>query len=68
MIKVKKTTKLSKMMAAYCDRAGKDLKEVRFMYDGNKIQPSDTVGDLDIDDDDEEVQIDVASEAVGGGL
>lgn len=27
-----RTTKLSKMMSAYCDRAGKDAKDVRFMF------------------------------------
>lgn len=32
MQRVKRTTKLSKMMNAYCDRAGKSLNEVRFMY------------------------------------
>ncbi|KAI5478595.1 small ubiquitin-related modifier [Pseudohyphozyma bogoriensis] len=66
MIKVKKTTKLSKMMSAYCDRAGKQLNEVRFMFDGQKILGSQTVGDLDIDDDEDEVMIEVTSEAVGG--
>ncbi|SCZ96758.1 BZ3500_MvSof-1268-A1-R1_Chr4-1g06691 [Microbotryum saponariae] len=55
MIKVKKTTKLQKMMAAYCERAGKSLSELR----GDQ-----TVASLDIDDEDE-VLIEVASEAVG---
>lgn len=27
-----RTTKLSKMMAAYCERAGKNQSEVRFMF------------------------------------
>ncbi|ORY88209.1 ubiquitin-2 like Rad60 SUMO-like-domain-containing protein [Leucosporidium creatinivorum] len=66
LIKVKKTTKLSKMMSAYCERAGKSLGEVRFMFDGERLRPEQTVGELDIDDDDDEVLIEVASEAVGG--
>ncbi|GAA5886304.1 hypothetical protein JCM6882_001597 [Rhodosporidiobolus microsporus] len=69
VIKVKKTTKLSKMMTAYCERAGKTQGEVRFMYDGSKLQGHMTVSDLDIDEDEgEEVQIDVTQEAVGGSL
>lgn len=27
-----RTTKLSKMMSAYCERAGKNAKDVRFMF------------------------------------
>ncbi|BGP57689.1 hypothetical protein JCM8202_005472 [Rhodotorula sphaerocarpa] len=68
VIKVKRTTKLSKMMNAYCDRAGKSLSEVRFMYEGTRLQPDQLVSDLDIEDleADDEVVIDVAQEAVGG--
>ncbi|BGP42881.1 SUMO protein smt3 [Rhodotorula kratochvilovae] len=70
VIKVKKTTKLSKMMNAYCQRAGKSLSEVRFMYEGQRLRPEDQVDSLDIDDieEDDEVVIDVAQEAVGGSL
>ncbi|POY75873.1 hypothetical protein BMF94_0955 [Rhodotorula taiwanensis] len=70
VIKVKRTTKLSKMMQAYCDRAGKSMGEIRFMHDGNKLVPEATVNDLDLDDVDEgeEVIIDVAQEAIGGCL
>ncbi|KAK4057390.1 SUMO protein smt3 [Microbotryomycetes sp. JL221] len=66
LIKVKKTTKLSKMMNAYCERAGKALTEIRFLFDGHKLSGSQTVADLDIDEDDDEIVIDVVSEAVGG--
>ncbi|GAA6036341.1 hypothetical protein JCM8097_001675 [Rhodosporidiobolus ruineniae] len=64
VIKVKKTTKLSKMMSAYCDRAGKQPNEVRFMYDGNRLQGHQLVEDLELDEDETEVVIDVAQEAV----
>ncbi|GAA5939133.1 SUMO family protein SMT3 [Sporobolomyces koalae] len=66
VIKVKKTTRLEKMMNAYCQRAGKDMSEVRFMVDGVKLTKEQLVSDLDIDEDDEEITIDVAQEAVGG--
>ncbi|GAA5907012.1 hypothetical protein JCM8208_004487 [Rhodotorula glutinis] len=70
VIKVKKTTKLSKMMNAYCQRAGKALNEVRFMYEGQRLNGESLVESLDIDDidEDDEVVIDVAQEAVGGSL
>lgn len=54
------------MMNAYCERAGKQLAEVRFMFDGTKVLGHQTIADLDVDDDDEEVMIEVTSEAVGG--
>ncbi|GAA5992159.1 hypothetical protein JCM10908_001795 [Rhodotorula pacifica] len=66
VIKVKKSTKLAKMMNAYCDRAGKALNEVRFMYEGTRLKPEMFVHELDIDDveADEEIVIDVAQEAM----
>ncbi|GAA5912074.1 uncharacterized protein JCM6883_007101 [Sporobolomyces salmoneus] len=66
VIKVKKTTRLEKMMNAYCNRAGKDLSEVRFMVDGQVLTPNQLVSELDIDEDDDEIVIDVATQAVGG--
>ncbi|GAA5828343.1 hypothetical protein JCM5353_004800 [Sporobolomyces roseus] len=68
VIKVKKTTRLEKMMNAYCQRAGKDLSEVRFMVDGTKLTPNMLVSELDVDEDDDEITIDVAQEAVGGAF
>ncbi|GAA5929969.1 hypothetical protein JCM21900_004770 [Sporobolomyces salmonicolor] len=68
VIKVKKTTKLQKMMTAYCDRAGKSINEVRFMHDGAKLHAHQTVADLDLDEDEDEAVIDVAQEAVGGSF
>lgn len=40
--KIKRTTKLEKLMAAFCDRQGKSLSSVRFLFDGQRVQPSDT--------------------------
>ncbi|GAA5968437.1 hypothetical protein JCM11641_007637 [Rhodosporidiobolus odoratus] len=68
VIKVKKTTKFSKMMSAYCERAGKALTEVRFMHDGEKLMGHQTVSELELDEDETEAIIDVAQEAVGGSL
>ncbi|KAM0786931.1 hypothetical protein ACM66B_002353 [Microbotryomycetes sp. NB124-2] len=68
LIKVKKTTKLQKMMNAYCERVGKTLREIRFLFDGHKLQGEQTVADLDIDDEDDEVVIDVVQEAASSGV
>lgn len=46
--KIKRTTALSKLMNAFCDRQGKQLSSVRFLFDGARVQPSDSpesVGD-----------------------
>ncbi|KAK4052825.1 SUMO protein smt3 [Microbotryomycetes sp. JL201] len=66
LIKVKKSTKLQKMMNAYCERAGKTTADIRFMFDGHRLQGDQTVADLDIDEDDEEIMIDVVQQAIGG--
>lgn len=40
--KIKRTTKLEKLMNAFCDRQGKSLTAVRFLFDGQRVQPTDT--------------------------
>lgn len=40
--KIRRTTKLEKLMNAFCDRQGKQLNQVRFMFDGQRVQPNDT--------------------------
>lgn len=40
--KIKRTTALSKLMNAFCDRQGKNLSSVRFLFDGARVQPSDS--------------------------
>lgn len=54
--KVKTTTKLSKLMEAYCNRAGWPIKQCRFNFDGHIIMPDDTPDKLGMENDD---QIDV---------
>jgi hypothetical protein len=39
--KIKRSTPLKKLMDAFCDRQGKDPKSVRFLYDGDRVQPGD---------------------------
>jgi len=40
--KLKRTTRLEKMMTAFCQRQAKDAKTVRFMFDGVRILPEST--------------------------
>ena len=61
--KVKKTTQLGKLMNAYCSRVGKDMSTVRFLFDGERIQPEATPEQLDMEDEDE---IDAMVEQHGG--
>ena len=63
--KVKKTTKLSKMMDAFAKRRGVPSSSLRFQLDGERIKGDDTPKMLELEDND---QIDVMLEATGGKL
>jgi hypothetical protein len=39
VFKIKKQTPLRKLIEAYCQRQGVDQNSIRFLYDGNRIQP-----------------------------
>lgn len=40
--KIKRTTQLKKLMDAFCERQGKQLSTVRFLFDGTRVRPEDT--------------------------
>ena len=40
--KIKRTTALKKLMDAFCDRQGKMPSSVRFLFDGARVQPTDS--------------------------
>jgi hypothetical protein len=40
--KIKRSTKLDKLMRAFCERQGKDRGTVRFLFDGVKVNDGDT--------------------------
>jgi small ubiquitin-related modifier len=63
--KVKKTTKMKKIMDAYADKKGVSFQSLRFMKDGLRIKEDDTPKMLEMEDDD---QIDVRIETIGGGV
>ncbi|EXJ82056.1 hypothetical protein A1O1_08125 [Capronia coronata CBS 617.96] len=62
--KIKKTTKLEKLMKAFCERQGKDIRSARFLFEGQKVQPQDTPEVLEMQDGD---SIEVHQEQIGGG-
>jgi len=61
--KIKKNTKLRKLMDAYCKRQGLVNGSVRFSFDGNRVNPETTPDDIGIQSDD---IIDAMVEQTGG--
>ncbi|KAG0316353.1 hypothetical protein BG000_004883, partial [Podila horticola] len=50
--KIKRSTQLKKLMEAYCERQGKSVASVRFLYDGERIQATNTPNELEMEDGD----------------
>ena len=61
--KVKKETKLSRIMEAYANSKGVEVGSLRFTIDGERIQKDHTPKMLEMEDGD---QIDVSLDMVGG--
>mmetsp|Transcript_70036 Transcript_70036/g.97354 ORF Transcript_70036/g.97354 Transcript_70036/m.97354 type:complete len:96 (+) Transcript_70036:59-346(+) len=63
--KIKKSTKMSKVFETYASRKGVQSSSLRFLLDGERIEPYQTPQELDLDDQD---QIDCMLEQSGGVL
>ncbi|MCJ1407664.1 hypothetical protein MMC19_001735 [Ptychographa xylographoides] len=61
--KIKRTTALKKLMDAFCDRQGKAPNTVRFLFDGARVQQTDSPDSLDMQDGD---TLEVHQEQIGG--
>merc|ERR1711918_241721 len=61
--KCKQTTPLQKLMHAFCNRQGVSMQSVRFLFDGNRINETQTPQQLEMEDGD---VIDVMVEQQGG--
>ncbi|MCJ1259905.1 hypothetical protein MMC24_007744 [Lignoscripta atroalba] len=61
--KIKRTTALKKLMDAFCDRQGKTPASVRFLFDGARVNPTDSPDSLDMQDGD---TLEVHQEQIGG--
>lgn len=40
--KIKRSTRLDKLMKAFCERQGKEPSTVRFLFDGSRVREGDT--------------------------
>ncbi|KAI2629369.1 ubiquitin family protein [Xylaria nigripes] len=63
--KIKRSTKLEKLMTAFCERQGKNVESVRFLFEGQRVQKTDTPDSLEMTDGD---TLEVHQEQVGGCL
>mmetsp|Transcript_4029 Transcript_4029/g.18393 ORF Transcript_4029/g.18393 Transcript_4029/m.18393 type:complete len:93 (+) Transcript_4029:94-372(+) len=61
--KVRQTTKFEKIFTAFCSRKSLQPGAVRFLFDGQRINPTQTPQELDMEDGD---SIDAMMEQVGG--
>ncbi|KAK2163224.1 hypothetical protein NP493_1473g00055 [Ridgeia piscesae] len=61
--KIKKNTPLRKLMSAYCERTGVKMGSMRFRFDGQPINETDTPSQLEMEDGD---SIDVFQQQTGG--
>ncbi|CAD5125053.1 DgyrCDS13296 [Dimorphilus gyrociliatus] len=61
--KIKRNTPLRKLMNAYCERTGVRQPQVRFQFDGTRLNDTDTPIKLDLDDGD---AIEVFQNQTGG--
>ncbi|THH05316.1 hypothetical protein EW145_g4879 [Phellinidium pouzarii] len=50
--KIKRSTKLSKLQAAYASKVGKEVGTIRFLFDGSRINEDDTPASLDMEEND----------------
>lgn len=61
--KIKRSTRLEKLMRAFCDRSGKAFENSRFTFDGERVKSDMTPNDLDMEDGD---ALEVFQEQIGG--
>uniref|UniRef100_A0A7N9AYD4 Small ubiquitin-related modifier n=1 Tax=Mastacembelus armatus TaxID=205130 RepID=A0A7N9AYD4_9TELE len=61
--KIKRHTPLIKLMKAYCERQGLSMRQIRFRFDGQPINETDTPAQLEMEDED---TIDVFQQQTGG--
>lgn len=63
--KIKKVTQLKRLMEAFCKRQGRQADSLRFLYDGQRVEPEDTPESLDMDEGD---VIEAHREQLGGSF
>ena len=63
VFKVKRTTKMKRVLQAFCDRKGWQASQVRFAFDGQRVDEDMSPEDLGMEDND---TIDAFLEQIGG--
>lgn len=63
--RVKRDTPLRRVFEGFCKRTGKDIKSLRFLYEGERINEDDTPQSLDMENED---LIEALNQQVGGSL
>ncbi|KAK9456908.1 ubiquitin-related domain-containing protein [Dipodascopsis uninucleata] len=61
--RIRKSTHLKKLMDTFCERQGKARSSLRFLYDGERVQETDTPDVLGMQDGD---TLEVHQEQIGG--
>ena len=61
--KIKRHTPLSKLMKAYCEQQGLSMRQIRFPFDGQPVNETDTPAQLEMQNED---TIDVFQQQTGG--
>ncbi|KAM9201543.1 small ubiquitin-related modifier 2-like [Dugong dugon] len=51
VVQFKRHTPLSKLMKAYCERQGLSMRQIRFRFDGQPMNETDTPAQLEIEDE-----------------
>lgn len=63
VFKIKKSTEMEKLMESFCEHHGKTRGSVRFLFEGERLNGSETPDSLEMEDND---TIEVYHEQMGG--
>lgn len=64
LYRIKKKTRLQKLMNSYCQRTGQNEHSIRFLFEGERLRPEMTAEDVGLQEGD---LIDAMISQVGGG-
>lgn len=65
LYRIKKKTRLQKLMNSFCQRTGQNEQSIRFLFEGERLRPEMTAEDAGLQEGD---LIDAMISQVGGGM
>ncbi|TRY50119.1 Rad60/SUMO-like domain containing protein [Cryptosporidium tyzzeri] len=65
LYRIKKKTRLQKLMNSFCQRTGQNEQSIRFLFEGERLRPEMTAEDAGLQEGD---LIDAMISQVGGGI